>query len=153
MILVLQLLSIFCYAGVLFVLSYLGIKKKIQLSIKSILIIGIILRVIVSFSFISLKHYDTISYFTIGTLSLQGKTIYPGYAYYHYPYFPGFIYIEALSIFFQRFGFPYMLFLKLVFSLFDIFNIYFVYIISKKNTRSAFLYAVNPAMIFLSSAH
>lgn len=75
------------------------------------------------------------------------------FAYYHYPYFPGFIYIEALSIFFAKFGFPYMLFLKLFFSAFDIGVIYLLYLLTKKNTQVAFLYAVNPAMIFLSSAH
>ena len=92
----------FCYAGVLFVLSYLGIKKNTIIN-KSILIIGIILRVIVSFSFISLKHYDTISYFTIGHLAYREKQ-FTGLCYYHYPYFPG-LFILRLFYFFRDLAF------------------------------------------------
>lgn len=148
-----KILFIILYSILLLIASFLGFKKKIHMSIKTILIVGILLRLVVLLSFISLSHYDTISYDIIGRVTLAGKTMYPDYAYYHYPYFPGFNYIEALSIFFQQFGFPYMLFLKLVFSAFDVVNILLIYLLSKRNNQLAFLYAVNPAMIFVSAAH
>lgn len=146
-------LLIILYSCALLIASFWGIKNKVRLSFQFILLIGALLRLIVSLSFIELTHYDTISYDIIGKLTLAGKTIYPAFAYYHYPYFPGFNYIEAISIFFNQLGFPYMLFLKLLFSTFDVINIFLIYALSKKNIQIAFLYAVNPAMIFVSAAH
>ncbi len=148
-----RLLLIILYVCTLLIASLWGIKKGVRTSIQFILLLGILLRLIVSISFIDLTHYDTISYDLVGRLTLARKTLYPAFAYYHYPYFPGFNYIEAISIFFDQFGLPYMLFLKLLFSIFDVFNIFFIYLLSKKNIQIAFLYAVNPAMIFVSAAH
>lgn len=150
---IVQMTLIVLYAGVLLSLSLWGLKKKIALSFVTILIIGVCIRILLSFSFIDLIHYDTLSYQLIGRLTLAGKSMYPVYAYAHYPYFPGLNYIEALAIFLNQFGFPSMLFLKLFFCLFDVGNIVLLYLLSKKNLQVAFLYAVNPAMIFLSAVH
>lgn len=141
------------YSILLLTLTFIGIKKKILISFIPILCIGIFLRVLISLSFIPLFHYDVLSYKLIGSLTLAGKSMYPAYAYYHYPYLPGFNYIEALAIFVNQFGFPYMLFLKLFFSVFDVGNIILIYLLSRKNIQATFLYAVNPATIYLSAAH
>jgi hypothetical protein len=148
-----QLILITIYAIILLILTYLGMTGKINLSIRKIVLLSLIIHLFISVSFIDLVNYDTISWKLIGTLTLNGKSMYPSYAYFHYPYFPGYNYLLAAAIFFSKFGFPYMLFLKLFFSIFNIANVFLIYLLTKKNLQATFLYAVNPALIFLSAAH
>ncbi|MCL4418302.1 MAG: glycosyltransferase 87 family protein [Actinobacteria bacterium] len=140
------------YSILLLLLTIIGISKKIHLSLGQIIIFSSFIHLLIVFSFVNLEHYDTFSCQIVGTLTLQKKSLYPAVAYYHYPFFPGLNYIEALSILFSTYGFPYMLFLKLFLSIFNIAIIVLIYYLSKKNVQLAFLYAVNPSMVLLSSA-
>ena len=46
-----------------------------------------------------------------------------------------------------------IIFLKIIFSLFDLSNIYIVFLLTKKNTKTALLYAVNPVSVLVTNFH
>jgi hypothetical protein len=117
------------------------------------MVLGGGIRIIIAYSFMNLSHYDTESYKLIGTLTLDHQSLYPSYAYYHYPYLPGFHYVEALAVYLTAFKIPLMMSLKIFFSTFDVGMIYVLYLLSGKNIQIAYLYATSPAIIFLTAAH
>jgi hypothetical protein len=101
--------------------------------------------------FMKTTNYDTLSYQLIGERVVSGRSIYPDLAYYHHPYLPFLLYFEAIDVYLSRWGLPFTLVLKVLFSCFDLVATYFIYKLS--NAKNALIYAVNPSMIFLSAAH
>lgn len=131
--------------------TWYAIRSKCKFSIQLILSIGACYRLLILILFIGVQNYDTLSYRMIGERVLAGQSIYPDLAYYHYPYVPFLLYVEALDVWVSRLGLPPTLVLKTIFSLFDLAAIYFMYKLS--NAKAALIYAVHPSLMLLSAAH
>ncbi|MDO9027429.1 MAG: hypothetical protein Q7U68_01000 [Candidatus Roizmanbacteria bacterium] len=132
----LLLLLIFYFVG----------KKEVSLSLKQSIFIGILIRLAITFIFLKSSSEDLTSFLDAGAIILAKKPIYPSL------YFPFFPYLGALAVFLKSF-FPPLIFLKFVFTFFDLGNLYLVYLLSKKNLSQTLLYAVNPITIICSNIH
>lgn len=136
--------------GILLVIFFLfALKHKIRLSLGMILFIGLVLRaifIIVSFNF---TNFDLESYRIIGELTLDKTNIYPAPAMIRYPYLPLMLYVEALSRFFGDYS---SIFLKSIFSLFDL-GVGYLIFKATKNKHLTLLYVINPVSIFTASVH
>jgi len=121
-------------------------KKKVSFSLKQSILIGLLIRLTITFIFYKSSSDDLTSFLDAGKIILEKKSIYPSL------YFPFFPYLGALAIFLKSF-FPPLLFLKLIFTFFDFGNIFLVYLLSKKNLNRTLLYAVNPITIISSNIH
>lgn len=124
---------------------------------KKIIILALFLRLALIFLSLNIDNYDLQSYFLIGELTYKKINIYPQIANLHHPYFPAFLYIESFAYLLGKLGgfgkLGTILIIKFIISLFDIGNTYLVYLISKKNLKKAFLYAINPVSILIFAFH
>lgn len=124
---------------------------------KKIFILALFLRLIIILLSQNIDNYDLQSYFLIGKLTSKRIDIYPDAANLHHPYFPAFLYIESLGYLLGKLGgfgrLGTILIIKFIISLFDIGNIYLVYLLSNKNLKKAFLYAINPVSILIFAFH
>lgn len=105
--------------------------------------------------FAPFRNFDTDSYSQIGSLILKGINIYPDPAISRHPYLPLFLYIEATSVYVNSI-FPSLSttsILKSVITVFHLFSIYSVYILSKKNIKLTALYALNPISLLVITFH
>lgn len=119
-----------------------------------IFVITFALYYAVSYFSSHIPNFDSTSYNVIGTLTLNGKSIYPDPAVSRHPYLPLFLYFEAATqITSSFFHIPQMLIVKIVLTLFHLLSIYAIYILSKKNITLAFLYAVNPISLLITAFH
>lgn len=116
---------------------------------KKIFIFALIIRLICLYLFKNITNYDLQSYVEIGALTLKGINIYPNIANLHHPYLPFFLYLEALAFYFKN----SVIILKLINILFDLGILYLVYLLSKKNLKTAFIYAINPVTILITTLH
>ncbi|TRZ53273.1 hypothetical protein D4R99_01155 [bacterium] len=130
----------------LLLLFYVVAKKKLYLSLKYSLIIGLLIRLAITFIFYKSSSEDLTSFLAAGKIILEKKLIYPSL------YFPFFPYLGALAVFLKDFFSP-LIFLKFVFTFFDLGNLYLVYLLSKKNLNKTLLYAVNPITIICCNIH
>lgn len=104
--------------------------------------------------FSSARNFDTDSYFQIGSLTLTGINIYPDPAISRHPYLPFFLFLEAGAVYLGAITpFSASVILKMFFTLFHLFSVYSVYILSKKNTAMSFLYAINPISLLIIAFH
>ena len=126
----------FCFVG----------KNKTTFPIGYSIIVGLFIRLGITFVFCKSSSNDLTSFLDAGKIILEKKSIYPSL------YFPFFSYLGALAVFLKDF-FPPLLFLKLIFTFFDLGNVYLIYLLSKKNLNLALLYAVNPITIICSNIH
>ena len=101
----------------------------------------------------NISNFDLESYRIIGSANLEGLHIYTPEFSSRYPYFPFFVYIEGLAMTLQQFSIHYVLVIKLFLIVFEMGICYLVYRLTKNNTYLAFLYALNPVSIFISSYH
>jgi len=130
----------------LFLVFYFVNKKKIFLSLRQSIIVGLLIRLVITFIFYKSSSNDLTSFLDAGKIILEKKSIYP------FLYFPFFPYLGALAVFLKGL-FPPLIFLKFVFTIFDLGNLYLVYLLSKKNLKQTLLYAVNPITIICSNIH
>jgi len=130
----------------LLLIFYFVNKKKIFLSLRQSIIVGLLIRLVITFIFYTSRSNDLTSFLDAGKIILEKKPIYLSL------YFPFFSYLGALIVFFKSF-FPSLIFLKFVFTIFDLGNLYLVYLLSKKNLNQTLLYAVNPITIICSNIH
>lgn len=121
--------------------------------INKILLLAFVLRVIGIYIFRNIDNYDLRSYFQVGELTYKGINIYPEVADLHHPYFPFFLYIEGLAFWLGRLKIIVITIIKIINIIFDLGNLYLVYLLSKKNLKSAFFYAVNPVSILIFTLH
>ncbi len=128
-----------------------GIIKQVK--IFQIFFLALCIRLICLYIFKNITNYDLQSYLQVGELTLKGINIYPEIANLHHPYLPFFLYFEAFSIWFGKSKFMSVVILKLINLLFDIGVLYLVYLLSKKNLISTFIYAVNPVTILITTLH
>lgn len=115
-------------------------------------IVGFVVRVVTAVLSYHYSNYDTLSYKLCGQFFLEGKTIYPALKT-NYPYFPVFIYLEALAVYLSRFGISHMLLIKLVLACVDTVNIGLIYLLSGKKRKVAYLYALNPISVIVTGLH
>lgn len=123
---------------------------------KKIFIIGLILRLLGIYLFRNVSNYDLQSYLQVGELTLKGINIYPDVANLHHPYLPFFLYIEALAFYLGKLGGLGglgILVIKMINIFFDLGITYMVYLVSEKNLKKTFLYAINPVTILITTLH
>lgn len=120
---------------------------------KKILILGLIIRLISIYLFRNVTNYDLQSYLQIGELTLKGINIYPDVANFHHPYLPFFLYIEALAYWLGRSKIIMITIIKIINVIFDLGILNLFYRLSKKNLKTAFLYAINPVTILITTLH
>jgi len=119
-----------------------------------IFVIAISLRLATIFLSQNISNFDLISYKKIGEATLNYINIYPQIAKIHHPYFPFYLYLEALAIFLNnQFGINYVFFLKFVNLIFDLGIIYLIYLLSNKKLKPAFFYSLNPISILIFFFH
>lgn len=114
---------------------------------------GFLVRVLLSYIFVYVVNHDTIGWATVADYTLQLKNIYPFPAYEYHSFFPAFLYIDAFALWLQKTGLPFMFTIKLICSIFDTGVIYLVYLLSKKNKKTAWFYALNPVSLFVICVH
>lgn len=124
---------------------------------KKIFIFALAIRLICLYLFRNVTNYDLQSYLQVGELTLKGINIYPQVANLHHPYLPFFLYIEALAIQISQIG-PIRLIgpiglIKIILIIFDLGILYLVYLLSKKNLKTVFIYAINPVTILTVTLH
>jgi len=120
------------------------VKDLVKRKIIGILIFALFIRLLSLFLFKNINNYDLESYQLVGNLTRNFINIYPSPANIRYPYLPFYLYLEAIGS---------VIFLKTLNIAFDLGILYLVYLISKRNLKTAFLYAVNPVTISISTLH
>lgn len=120
---------------------------------KKILILGLVIRLICLYLFRNVTNYDLQSYLQVGELTLKGINIYPDIANLHHPYLPFFLYLEAFAFYLKRFIIDPIIVIKIINVIFDLGILYLVYLLSKKNIKTAYLYAINPVTILITTLH
>lgn len=121
-------------------------NKEVSISLKKSLLIGLLIRLLITFIFLKSSSNDLTSFLDAGKVILNKQSVYPTL------YFPFFPYLGALALFLKSIIQP-LIFLKLIFTIFDLGNIYLVYLLSKKNLNTTFLYALNPITIICTNIH
>ena len=86
-------------------------------------------------------------------MTLKGENIYPGFASLHHPYLPFFLYVEAAAAWMGQSKIIVITIIKIINIIYDIGILYLVYLLSKKNLKTAFVYALNPVTILVTTLH
>ena len=120
---------------------------------KKILLLALLIRLVSIYLFRNITNYDLESYFEVGGLTLRRVNIYPQIANLHHPYFPFFLYLEAISLYLGKSKLIMIMIIKIINVFFDLGILFLVYKISKNNLNKAFLYAVNPVTILITTLH
>ena len=120
---------------------------------KKIFLIALVIRLICLYLFRNVTNYDLDSYLQIGELTLKGINIYPDVANLHYPYMPFFLYLEAIAYWLGQSKTIIIMIIKFITVIFDLGILYLVYLLSKKNLKTIFLYAINPVTILITTLH
>jgi len=119
-----------------------------------IFIIATLFRLLIIFFSKNISNFDLLSYKKIGEITLQQINIYPQIAKVYHPYFPFYLYLEALAIFLNNhFGINYILFLKFINLIFDLGIIYLIYLLSNKSLKTTLFYSLNPISILIFFFH
>ncbi len=120
---------------------------------KKIFILAILVRLVCLYLFRNITNYDLQSYIQVGELTLKGINIYPEIAKLHHPYLPFFLYFEASAIWLSESKIMALAIIKIMNILFDLGILYLVYLLSKKNLKTTFIYAMNPVTILITTLH
>jgi len=123
---------------------------------KLTIILGVTFALYFALSYMSssFPNFDSKSYNVIGFLTLNGKSVYPDPALSRHPYLPFLLYFEAttqaVSSFFKI---PQILIIKIILTFFHLLSIYAIYVLSKKNLKTTFLYSINPISLLIIAFH
>lgn len=110
------------------------------------MLIAILIRVIVLLVFLDSRSED------IETFLRDGLYIINNESGYWASYFPFIGYLGAIAIWMKQLINPY-LFLKIIFAIFDVALLYPLYFLSKKNSQTILIYALNPITIIVTIIH
>ena len=144
--------------------------------LKNILLIAILIRFILVVFSMNLTNIDLKAYQLVGELTLESRSVYPQFSPLYYPYFPLFLYFEAIAVYFNHYLLTISFWIKIVILFFDIGNIYLIYLLSNNSPLSrsipprrwykkyksdllrggitaAWLYAINPVILLVSFFH
>jgi hypothetical protein len=148
-------MDFFLFFLILFSIFFITDYRKISISVSVIwiLLLGAILRIGLIYISMGISNFDLDSYNIIGSTALMKADIYASVAPLHHPYLPFILYFEMAATYLKGHGFDATIILKLLFSLFDVCNIYMLYLLSNKNKTIAFLYSINPVTILITSFH
>ena len=116
-------------------------------------VLALVVRLISLYLFRNVTNYDLQSYLQVGELTLKGVNIYPAVANLHYPYFPFFLYVEALAVWLGHEKIIIIIIIKFITVIFDLGILYLIFLLSKKNLKTAFSYAINPVTILITTLH
>jgi Gpi18-like mannosyltransferase len=122
------------------------------MSLPLVFLISFFIRVTIIYLTQSVNNYDLYSYLQVGELTAKGINIYPKTALLNAPYFPLFIYLEAL-VYQLRFVISPLIFIKIIINLFDLGNGYLIYLLTNKNTAKTILYLFNPVSLLVFCFH
>ena len=123
---------------------------------KLTIILGVTFTLYFALSYMSssFPNFDSKSYNVIGFLTLNGKSVYPDPALSRHPYLPFLLYFEAttqaVSSFFKI---PQILIIKIILTFFHLLSVYAIYVLSKKNLKTTFLYSINPISLLIIAFH
>lgn len=120
---------------------------------KKIFILAILIRLICLYLFRNVTNYDLQSYLQVGELTLKGINIYPKIANLHHPYLPFFLYVEAVAVYLGQNKIIAIMIIKFINIIFDLGILYLIYLLSKKNLKTTFVYAINPVTILITTLH
>lgn len=99
-------------------------------------------------------NFDSDSYKIMGNLTLKGQSVYPDPALSRHPYLPLFLYFEAITQAVSSFlKIPQILIIKIILTFFHLLSIYAIYVLSKKNLKTTFLYSINPVSLLIIAFH
>jgi len=121
--------------------------------LKNIFFLAILIRLVCLYLFRNVTNYDLQSYLQVGELTLKGINIYPNIANLHHPYLPFFLFVEAMAVWLGGKKIIIIIIIKFINIIFDLGIFYLVYLLSKKNLKTAFLYAINPVTILNTTLH
>lgn len=114
---------------------------------------SILLKIAAMLASVSIGNFDHESYLIIGDMTRQGLSVYPSPADLRHPYFPFFLYIEALVSFLSIFGIDPIILLKLFLIPFDLGIAFMVFKLSKRNRTVTTIYLLNPVTLFVTYIH
>ncbi len=131
-------------------------NAKIRLSITSIVLLGILIKLLGTTYFVYVVNHDTEFRREVGTKILAGENMYydPSTGHYSTFYLPPFHYIDALALAAEKqFGIPQMGLLKVFFSVFDVGIIVILAKMIQDKGKTALLYALNPISFLITTVH
>src|SRR3989338_5507771 len=137
---------LFVYSLTSVVLIWIISENKIRLSFKTIVIFAIGLRIFITLLFSTSQSDDINTFLRDGQFLLDKSTKYEA------SYFPFISYLGAAGILLKHYIHPY-LFLKIVFTIFDVLILFPLYYLSKRNLQSVLIYALNPISIIVLNIH
>ena len=120
---------------------------------KIIFIFALLIRLICLYLFRNVDNYDLQSYIQVGELTLKRINIYSDVANFHHPYLPFFLYVEALAVWLGQSKIIVITIIKIINIIFDLGILCLVYLLSKKNLKATFLYAMNSVTILITTLH
>ncbi|OGK10490.1 hypothetical protein A2767_04430 [Candidatus Roizmanbacteria bacterium RIFCSPHIGHO2_01_FULL_35_10] len=137
---------LFIYTFFSFFLIWIVAERKLNIQFKYIVIFAFVLRIFVTFLFLISKSDD------INTFIRDGRYLLTGSVKYEASYFPFISYLGAAAVILKNYIHPYI-FLKIIFTIFDVLVLFPLYYLSKKNLQSALIYALNPISIIVINIH
>ena len=137
---------LFIYTLISLVLIWIISKRNIQTPFKVIVIFAFILRIFITLVFLTSKSDD------INTFLRDGQYLLDRNPKYDASYFPYIAYLGMAAIYLKNFIHPYI-FLKIIFTIFDVAILFPLYYLSKKNLQSVLIYALNPISIIVLNIH
>lgn len=137
---------LFCYTLISILLIWIVSEKKINIPFKFIVIFAFVLRILITFLFLTSKSDD------INTFIRDGQYLLDRSPKYDASYFPFISYLGVTAILLKNYIHPYI-FLKIIFTIFDVLILFPLYYLSKKNLQSVLFYALNPISIIVTNIH
>src|SRR3989338_1299724 len=137
---------LFIYTLLSLVLIWLVSKKEIKTPFSAIVIFAFCLRIFVTLVFLTSKSDD------INTFLRDGQYLIDRNPKYDASYFPFIAYLGMTAIYLKNVIHPYI-FLKIIFTIFDVAILFPLYYLSKKNLQAVLIYALNPISIITLNIH
>ena len=137
---------LFSYTFVSLALIWIVAKKNIRIPFPLIIILAFVLRLFITLAFLTSKSDDLNTFLRDGQYLLDRNPKYDA------SYFPFIAYLGMTAIYLKNVIHPYI-FLKIIFTLFDVAILFPLYYLSKKNLQSVLIYALNPISIIVLNIH
>lgn len=137
---------LFVYTLISLALIWIVSKRKIRIPLETVAIFAFVLRIFVTLIFLTSKSGD------INTFLRDGEYLLDQSPKYEASYFPFIGYLGMAALYLKNFIHPYI-FLKIIFSIFDVAILFPLYYLSKKNLQSVLIYALNPISIITLNIH
>src|SRR3990167_4877811 len=137
---------LFSYTFVSLALIWIVAKKNIRIPFPLIIILAFVLRLFITLAFLTSKSDDLNTFLRDGQYLLDRNPKYDA------SYFPFIAYLGMTAIYLKNVIHPFI-FLKIIFSIFDVAILFPLYYLSKRNLQSVLIYALNPISIIVINIH